>query len=517
MDRISTSTKALDLFGTGKHGFKDGNLGSGILPTDFNAAWCNDFQEEMMAIIEGAGLTPTAGVCTQVYQAIRLMIEGATVDYKVSMRFTTTGNITLAGLGTQAGGDWAGALNANDRIMVKDNTVGSQNGFYFANAGAWTRTTDADGVGELTPGMVVAVEEGVVNADTQWMLTNDGTITIGTTALTFAKQGGTGYQQLITGSAVCAANAMTITIDPNTVDFRSPTLTSGGKNRRTFGSAISMVIPNGALMGGLAGQNNRLYPMLIDATSVGGGIEVAVISAAASANLNESGVINTEAISTAAAVTASIAVTTGVMTVTAVISGAITVGQQLVGAGVPAGTRVTSFGTGTGGTGTYNTSCTIAVASTTITGSAGYAAYSTVARTGVPYRMALSVDNTQAAAGVYATQPSRVQPLGGLAGATIGSYGVGQRQRDVTGSRSFGATYYAPVDRPITISVMGYTGGAGALILYCSQNGGPALPFGTGYSGGGSYPGAGTITIPAGVSYVISTSLGSLSNWQELS
>lgn len=67
----------------------------------------------------------------------------------------------------------------------------------------------------------------------------------------------------------------------------------------------------------------------------------------------------------AASVTASIAGTT--MTVTAVGSGTLTVGQTLSGSGVTAGTRITAFLTGTGGTGTYTVSASQTVASTTIT------------------------------------------------------------------------------------------------------------------------------------------------------
>lgn len=59
-------------------------------------------------------------------------------------------------------------------------------------------------------------------------------------------------------------------------------------------------------------------------------------------------------IGTAAVVTASIAGTT--MTVTAIASGRLAVGATLSGSGVTAGTRITSFLTGTGGTGTYTVS-----------------------------------------------------------------------------------------------------------------------------------------------------------------
>jgi hypothetical protein len=49
---------------------------------------------------------------------------------------------------------------------------------------------------------------------------------------------------------------------------------------------------------------------------------------------------------------------TSVMTVTAVAQGVLAVGQEVVADGVASGTTITSLGTGTGGTGTYNLSTT---------------------------------------------------------------------------------------------------------------------------------------------------------------
>lgn len=113
-------------------------------------------------------------------------------DFKASVKATTTGNITLSGLGTQAGGDWSGSLTANDRVLVKDQGTASQNGIYTVSSGAWTRATDADQNLEVTSGMMVTVEGGATLADTTWILTNDGAVIIGTTALTFAQISGSG-------------------------------------------------------------------------------------------------------------------------------------------------------------------------------------------------------------------------------------------------------------------------------------------------------------------------------------
>ena len=69
--------------------------------------------------------------------------------------------------------------------------------------------------------------------------------------------------------------------------------------------------------------------------------------------------------SAGAVVTGSIAGT--VLTVSAVAAGVLHIGQTLSGAGVTPGTTITSLGTGTGGTGTYNVSVSQTVASGTIT------------------------------------------------------------------------------------------------------------------------------------------------------
>ncbi len=77
MQRITTSTKAVDLFGAGKHGFKDGDLPNGILPTDFNADWCNLVQEEIARAVEGAGIVLDGAVRNQLSLAIAAMIAAA--------------------------------------------------------------------------------------------------------------------------------------------------------------------------------------------------------------------------------------------------------------------------------------------------------------------------------------------------------------------------------------------------------------------------------------------------------
>lgn len=75
MKRIDTPNRALDLFGAGKDGFRNGNLALNQLPTEFNADWPNGIQEELLAIVETAGLVPSGADLAQVRKAIDIMLR----------------------------------------------------------------------------------------------------------------------------------------------------------------------------------------------------------------------------------------------------------------------------------------------------------------------------------------------------------------------------------------------------------------------------------------------------------
>jgi hypothetical protein len=107
-------------------------------------------------------------------------------DWKQSVRCATTANLgALSGLLTLDGI----TVVANDRVLVKDQSTASANGIYLAASGAWTRALDADANAEVTAGLSVMVTEGTTLADTQWRLTTNDAIVVGTTALAFAQIG----------------------------------------------------------------------------------------------------------------------------------------------------------------------------------------------------------------------------------------------------------------------------------------------------------------------------------------
>jgi hypothetical protein len=106
--------------------------------------------------------------------------------YLKPVRVATTGNGTLAS--AYENGDTLDGvtLATGNRILLKDQTSGSDNGIYTVNAsGAPTRALDFDVSAEVLPGMCVVVSEGTSNKDSVWQLTTNASITLGSTALVF--------------------------------------------------------------------------------------------------------------------------------------------------------------------------------------------------------------------------------------------------------------------------------------------------------------------------------------------
>lgn len=105
------------------------------------------------------------------------------LDPKPSARVATTANITLSGLQTIDGV----SLNANDRVLVKNQTTSSQNGIYVAKASSWSLAQDST-QGNLTTGAYVEVEEGSTLAGSLWLLITPSPITVGTTSQSWQQQ-----------------------------------------------------------------------------------------------------------------------------------------------------------------------------------------------------------------------------------------------------------------------------------------------------------------------------------------
>lgn len=129
--------------------------------------------------------------------------------WKDPVRAATTANITLSGAQTIDGV----SVIAGDRVLVKDQSTGSANGIYLAASGAWSRATDFDASSELVGGTVF-VSEGTANGNSQWLMTTDAPITLGSTALVWTQVGaGTSYSS---GNGI-DISAGVISVDPTVV------------------------------------------------------------------------------------------------------------------------------------------------------------------------------------------------------------------------------------------------------------------------------------------------------------
>jgi len=94
------------------------------------------------------------------------------LDWKESVRFASTGSVTLPpGDPTQAI-DGLDTLNDGDRILLKDQFASSEDGIYIVNItdGTWDRTDDAIPGDTLTCGATVYVEDGLYNEGYKWLL-----------------------------------------------------------------------------------------------------------------------------------------------------------------------------------------------------------------------------------------------------------------------------------------------------------------------------------------------------------
>ncbi len=131
--------------------------------------------------------TPSVGTDAATRDYVDAVARG--LDWKASVRAASTGNVTVSSAPSTLDGV---TLAANDRVLLKDQTTGSENGIYVfsAAAAALVRAIDADSSAEVNSGMAATVTEGTVNDNRVYMLTTNDPITLGTTALAFSQLGG---------------------------------------------------------------------------------------------------------------------------------------------------------------------------------------------------------------------------------------------------------------------------------------------------------------------------------------
>lgn len=109
--------------------------------------------------------------------------QGSKSLVKPSVRAATTANITLSGTQTIDGV----SLVADDRVLVKDQSVAADNGLYIVAAGAWARAMDANQDAEVLSGDLTYVQEGTDNGTKYFSIDTVDPIIVGTTALSYVE------------------------------------------------------------------------------------------------------------------------------------------------------------------------------------------------------------------------------------------------------------------------------------------------------------------------------------------
>jgi hypothetical protein len=193
------------------------------------------------------------------------------LDIKLSSRVATTVNLVasyansvLTNTSTLAALVIDGIVLAlGDRVLVKNQTTGTQNGLYtVTNIGsasvAWTltRSTDANSSGAVVKGLYSFVTEGTVNANRGFALITANPITLDSTALVFtqitaAGQVSAGSGLTKTGSSVdvVSGSQARIAVSPDSIDLATTGIIAGTYDRiqvDSYGRAVVGTNPSRA-------------------------------------------------------------------------------------------------------------------------------------------------------------------------------------------------------------------------------------------------------------------------------
>ena len=228
------------------------------------------------------------------------------IDYKQAVRVITVVDVTLSG-GAPSTVDGVN-LSAGDRVLVTGQSTASQNGLYdvatlgTGSNGTWTRTPDGNQDGEIEAGMIVMVTEGTIYKDTQWKLTTNNPIIIGTTPLTFEQNSAYAFGNIYANGTAVLANAVggTVTLSAGgnvtiTGNNTSKTITisaSGGGGSGTAitngGSNVDIAAANANVTVSVAGTSNVAVfstgGLSVAGNVIGNGIAITTVSNTAPAN-----------------------------------------------------------------------------------------------------------------------------------------------------------------------------------------------------------------------------------------
>lgn len=169
---------------------EDGAGSAGTPPTNDDNFYTKDQVDAAFLPLAGGTLTGPVIADADPTDPLGLATKGyvdaasSNVGWKQPVRVASTANVTISGPGASID---SVSLTSGDRVLLKDQSTGAENGIYVFNgaASAMTRASDANTDALMEPGLRVGVVSGTVNAGRVYYLATAGPITVGTTALTF--------------------------------------------------------------------------------------------------------------------------------------------------------------------------------------------------------------------------------------------------------------------------------------------------------------------------------------------
>jgi hypothetical protein len=196
--------------------------------------------------------TPVSGsdLATKAY--VDAFANGMT--FKSAVRVVGASNTALSGLLTVDGV----TVSANDRILLTAQTTGSQNGFWLAQSGSWTRPADWAAASTQKEGVYVLSDpDGTTYKNTKWYCSNTGAIVVDTTATTWVQDASAGTYTngngiSLTGSSFAVKNGNGIGFDgSNNVQVVASTgglltVAAGGVGITASTTSAQMIVSNGS-------------------------------------------------------------------------------------------------------------------------------------------------------------------------------------------------------------------------------------------------------------------------------
>lgn len=205
---------------------------------------------------------PTAA--TDIVNLLALQSYVAGISWKQPCAVATLVDITLSGLQLIDGY----TTLAGDRVLVKNQTNAANNGIYLANAGAWTRSLDANVWDEFVSA-ISFIEYGT-QAGGAWFCTATPGGTLGTTPLN--------WSQFTTSAVYSAGTGLTLT-------GQVFSITNTGVAANTYGSATATPVFAVNAQGQITSvTNTTITPAIGSVTGLGTGVAT-FLATPTSANL----------------------------------------------------------------------------------------------------------------------------------------------------------------------------------------------------------------------------------------